>query len=103
MGKGVAINVDSSGVEQIKRVHVALQKKWVSFLSPQDRQAVRPHWTVQNKVNDAEVVDRTFKEVKEKFEGATGLAVGLVLWRYMRGGRWEFEREFVFGGAEGNV
>ncbi|KAJ3041354.1 mannose-1-phosphate guanyltransferase [Rhizophlyctis rosea] len=97
--KGVAIPVDLAGGQIAGWLHDVLQGKWTEFLSDQDRQALRPHWTVQNKVDDEGVVRATFETVKREFEGANGMAVGLTLWKYLRGGRWEFDREFKFEGT----
>lgn len=99
MRRGVGINT-GQGAQPARLLHQGLQKRWVDVLSEQDRQAWRPHWTIQNKVNDAAVVEETMREVEQDFQGAEGVAEGCVLWRYERGGAWRFERMFEFGGAK---
>ena len=56
----------------------------------------RAHWTVMNKVDEGEAVERALEEVEDVRE--MGWARGLRLWRYGRGGRWGFERDWWFGG-----
>ncbi|KAK7733913.1 hypothetical protein SLS53_008065 [Cytospora paraplurivora] len=97
MRRGVGINV-GQGSRPARLLHEGLQRRWIGFLSEQDRQAWRPHWTIQNKVNDAAVVEETMREVGLKFQGAEGVSQGCVLWRYENGGNWRFERMFEFGG-----
>lgn len=107
MRRGVGINV-GQGSRPARLLHQELQRRWAGVLSEQDRQAWRPHWTIQNKVNDSAVVEGTMREVEQGFQGAEGVAEGCVLWRYERGGEWKFERMFEFGGSsravgEGNI
>lgn len=99
MRRGVGINV-GQGSRPARLLHEGLQRRWTAFLSEQDRQAWRPHWTIQNKVNDAAVVDETMREVELEFQGAEGVAQGCVLWRYESGGNWRFEQMFEFGDAK---
>ncbi|ROW14349.1 hypothetical protein VPNG_04012 [Cytospora leucostoma] len=76
MRRGVGINV-GQGSRLARLLHEGLQRRWADVLSDQDRQAWRPHWTIQNKVNDAAVVEETMREVELGFQGAEGLAQGL--------------------------
>ncbi|ROW12100.1 hypothetical protein VMCG_00707 [Cytospora schulzeri] len=99
MRRGVGINV-GQGAQPARLLHRALQQCWADVLSEQDRQGWRPHWTIQNKVNDVAVVEGTLREVEQEFPGAEGFAEGCVLWRYEAGGAWKFERMFEFGGAK---
>lgn len=99
MGRGVGINV-GQGSQPARLLHKELQQRWNDVLSEQDRQAWRPHWTIQNKVNDSAVVEGTMREVEQQFQGAEGVAEGCVLWRYEREGNWKFERMFEFVGAK---
>ncbi|KUI60737.1 hypothetical protein VP1G_07940 [Cytospora mali] len=99
MRRGFGITV-GPGQETARLLHEAFQKLWTDFLSEQDRKPWRPHWTIQNKVNDPAVVEGTMKDVEEGFRGAEGMAEGCVLWRYEEGGRWRLERMFEFGGAK---
>lgn len=99
MRLGVGINAgEGSGLARL--LQGALRRRWAGLLSEQDGRAWRPHWTVQNKVGDAAVVEETMAEVEGEFRGAGGLAEGCVLWRYEKGGRWRFERMFKFGGGK---
>ena len=99
MRRGVGINV-GQGSQPARMLHEGLQQRWADVLSEQDRQAWRPHWTIQNKVFDGAVVDATLREVEQGFRGAEGEAEGCVLWRYEKGGEWRFERMFEFSGAK---
>lgn len=99
MRRGVGINA-GEGSRPARLLHQELQQRWAGVLSEQDRQVWRPHWTIQNKVNDAAVVEGTMREMDQGFQGAEGVAEGCVLWRYERGGEWRFERMFEFGGVK---
>lgn len=92
---GVGINV-AQGSEAAQRVHKELQQHWAGMLSAQDRRDWRPHWTIQNKVEEEVVAAKTMDDVQQEFQGAEGLAKGFTLWRYENGGRWKFERDFDF-------
>ena len=94
MKKGVGIHVrDHAG--KVEGIYQALKTKWEEFLSEQDR-SFRAHYTVQNKVEDEAIVQRTMGELKDGFEGSPGTVLGLRLWKYERG-FWRWERDFVFG------
>lgn len=97
MRKGVGVNVDS-GYHRMKEVHRQLQMQWETFLSEQDAGGFRPHWTVMNKVDDAELVDGAFETIGRGLleRNEEGRALGLDLWRYNRGD-WEWVKEFPFG------
>ncbi|KAF4543135.1 RNA ligase/cyclic nucleotide phosphodiesterase [Lasiodiplodia theobromae] len=98
MKRGVGISVQASKAAQ--RLHKELQRRWAEMLSAQDQQGWRPHWTVQNKVDDEAAVEKTMDQVQHEFQGAEGLAKGCTLWRYESGGRWKFERGFDFGSGK---
>lgn len=103
MRRGVGIELArgdeaGAGARAARRLHAELQRRWWPFLSAQDRQPWRPHWTVQNKAADDAAVDAAMEDVRTGFRGAEGLATGCTLWRYEKGGRWTFERAFDFGG-----
>ncbi|MBG8551996.1 2'-5' RNA ligase family protein [Hymenobacter guriensis] len=94
LGQGVAFRLEN---EELRTLHRRLQQVWQETLTPQDRQPLRPHVTVQNKVAPAEA--RTLHEqLSAGFTpfGTTG--TGLHLWAY-RNGPWESLAEFVFTGA----
>ena len=71
---------------ELVRRHRELQRRWAPHLTAQDRQPLRAHVTVQNKVSPAEaratvaVLRRAFRPVEIRAEG-------FVLWRY-DGGPW---------------
>jgi 2'-5' RNA ligase len=100
--KGVAVNLDS-GAESSEHLREEMREKWVEALSEQDRRAWQPHWTVMNKVDEERKVEAAFNTIRRMlYEDAQhGKVVGIVLWRYVVGGRWEEVREFGFqGGAK---
>ncbi|WP_224996219.1 2'-5' RNA ligase family protein [Cesiribacter sp. SM1] len=91
IGNGVAYKIISSELQQL---HKHLQQKWQPFLSPQDKQKLRPHITIQNKV--APAVARQLQEnLAESFSPFTIRGTGLSLWEYL-GGPWKHYREFSF-------
>ena len=103
--KGVAIPLlPESGGRQVAALRERLRSSWAGegWLSKQDMQSSgdgerwRAHWTIMNKVEDEESVERGFEEVKGVRE--QGWARGLRLWRYGRGGGWGFERDWWFEG-----
>lgn len=99
MRRGVGIELARDDeTAAARRLHAELQRRWWAFLSEQDRQPWRPHWTVQNKAADDAAVDAAMEDVRTGFRGAEGLATGCTLWRYEKGGRWTFERGFDFSG-----
>ena len=72
--KGVGIRVaddidfadkgkDGRGRNMTRIIHAELRKAWSTWLSDQDSQSPRLHYTVANKINDNDVVDRNLKEV----------------------------------------
>jgi mannose-1-phosphate guanylyltransferase len=97
MRKGVGINVDA-GYQDMKQVHGQLRSQWMEFLSEQDQGGFRPHWTVMNKVDKEDEVEKALGAVrKELSESAKeGRAVGLEVWRYDRG-NWIWAKEYSFG------
>ena len=112
MRKGVGIHVspvrsndgsssnDADDNNQIHAIFTHLRSLWLSWLSPQDRdrRSFRPHYTIQNKVDDPAIVDRCFREIETEFPGSTGQVRGLTLYLYDRGW-WKWEDEFLFRGA----
>lgn len=99
MGRsGVGVSV--VGLEPAARIVKELQQKWHDVLSRQDRGAFRGHYTLMNKVDDPEKVEKCFEEVRQELEphGVPGTALGLSLWRYDKGW-WRHEHDFAFSGA----
>lgn len=90
LGRGVAYRLAAPEAELL---HRRLRDRWRSHLTRQDAQPLRPHVTVQNKV-EREVAQATLDRLRTTFTPETTWAVGLELWRYDGGpwtllGRWE--------------
>ncbi|WP_207421208.1 2'-5' RNA ligase family protein [Desertivirga brevis] len=92
LGNGFAIKVESTELQQ---VHSALQQKWWASLTNQDKQKLRPHITIQNKVlpDQARI---SMNELETVFEDRIVPSMGLALWEYL-GGPWKLKREFKWG------
>jgi hypothetical protein len=91
MGRGVMYTLDNP---TLPALHRGLQQRWEPWLSAQDKQGLRPHITVQNKVDPA-VARRLHEELAARFQPFTATGTGLALWAY-RGGPWEHLRHFAF-------
>jgi 2'-5' RNA ligase len=84
LGRGVAVRLESAALLELRQRLAAV---WAALLGAQDRQAFRPHITVQNKV--APVAARALHaELAANFRPFPVEACGLLLWRYI-GGQWE--------------
>jgi len=92
MGRGVMYTLDNP---TLPGLHKRLQRQWQAWLTPQDQQGLRPHITVQNKVDPA-VARRLHEELAADFQPFEALGTGLALWDY-RGGPWELRQQFSFG------
>ncbi len=92
MGRGVMYALDNS---PLATLHQRLQQQWQPWLTPQDKQKLRPHITAQNKVDPA-VARALHEELAAGFQPFTALGTGLALWAY-RGGPWELREQFAFG------
>ena len=84
LGKGVAYELVSPGLEGLRRRLAATWKPW---LGAQDRQGFKPHVTVQNKV-DPKKARALHEELSAAFAPFEIRGTGLSLWRYV-GGPWE--------------
>lgn len=93
MKRGVGIHVDDTE-GQAEAIFQQLKAKWESFLSQQDRR-FKPHYTLQNKVDDEAVVRKTFNEVNEQFHGSRGQVTALTLYKYQQG-FWKEAQSFSF-------
>lgn len=83
LGRGAAYGLDST--ELVAR-HRELQRAWWDHLTRQDRQGLRPHVTVCNKVSPDEG-RATVATIRAGFVPWTLRATGWQLWRY-EGGPW---------------
>lgn len=95
MGRGVMYTLDNP---TLPALHKRLQRQWQAWLTPQDQQGLRPHITVQNKVDPA-VARRLHEELAAGFQPFEALGTGLALWAY-RGGPWELRQRFSFGDSQ---
>jgi 2'-5' RNA ligase len=91
LGRGVAIEVHSPGLIQLRK---QLAQGWREWLTPQDRQGYRPHVTLQNKVT-AEEARRLYDDLDRTWTSSYGQGEGLLLWQY-QGGPWTLVDEFKF-------
>ena len=90
-GNGVAYKIESPALLQL---HRQMQERWKAWLTPQDKQRLWPHVTVQNNV-PAEKAKDTLKQLKESFQPFGAKGVGFGLWVY-EGGPWRFVETFAF-------
>lgn len=93
LGRGVAYDLQNPALPQL---HRQLQTAWAPWLTPQDQQRLKPHITVQNKVEPA-VARALLQELTAAFQPFEAQGRGLTLWAY-KNGPWEKLREFPFGG-----
>ena len=93
MGRGVAYKLEAPELVGLRR---RLAKAWEPLLTNQDRQGLRPHVTVQNKVAP-ERARALHQELESSFSPFEVRGEGLLLWRYL-GGPWEGVGEYPFGG-----
>jgi 2'-5' RNA ligase len=92
MGRGVMYTLANAALPAL---HRRLQQQWQPWLSAQDQQGLRPHITVQNKVDPA-VARALLAELEGSFRPFAVRGTGLALWAY-RGGPWEQRQVFPFG------
>ena len=91
MGRGVMYTLDNPSLPAL---HRRLQQQWAAWLTPQDKQGLRPHITVQNKVDPA-VARALHEELAAGFQPFAAQGTGLALWAY-KGGPWELRQQFAF-------
>ncbi|WP_207531642.1 2'-5' RNA ligase family protein [Desertivirga arenae] len=89
LGMGFAVKMQSAELENL---HASLQKKWWMYLTNQDRQKLRPHITIQNKVSP-EQARVCMNEFLDRFEDRKVPSTGLALWEYL-GGPWKLKKEY---------
>jgi 2'-5' RNA ligase len=94
LGKGVAFDLHSPELETLRR---ELAARWFPWLAPQDRQRIKPHVTVQNKVSPGRA-RALHGELSAGFSPFEVWGEGLSLWRYL-GGPWEPVGSFPFSGG----
>ncbi|MDX2228229.1 MAG: 2'-5' RNA ligase family protein [Leptolyngbyaceae cyanobacterium bins.349] len=93
LGQGVAIEVECPELVHLRQQLAGI---WSPHLSRQDQQGYRPHITIQNKTtrDDAR---QLYEQLRHTWQPFTGVAEGLLLWRYLDG-PWELLHEVIFGG-----
>jgi hypothetical protein len=92
LGNGVAFAVESPELEDIR---ARIADRFAPMLMPQDRNAWRPHVTVQNKVKPPEaraLLGALSADFRPRALRLAGLAAS-----YYRGGPWEPIAAFAFG------
>ncbi|RPD45057.1 2'-5' RNA ligase family protein [Hymenobacter sediminis] len=93
LGRGVAYDLQNP---QLLQLHRNLQTAWAAWLTPQDQQRLKPHITVQNKV-DPNLARALHQELTAQFAPFEATGTGLTLWAY-RNGPWEQLAQFEFAG-----
>jgi 2'-5' RNA ligase len=93
LGRGAAYALAST---ELARRHGELQQRWWPHLTRQDQQPLRPHVTVQNKVEPAQA-RATVAVLRRAFRPFETRAEGFVLWRY-DGGPWTELARIPFAG-----
>lgn len=94
LGRGVAYKLESPVLQNI---HKQLQQQWQAWLTPQDKQKLWPHVTVQNKVPPEEV-RALLHQLQQAFAPFNVQGTGLRLWKYL-GGPWELAQTYLFEGG----
>ncbi|TWV94366.1 2'-5' RNA ligase family protein [Chitinophaga pinensis] len=90
-GNGVAYRLES---EALQALHVNLQQAFEPWLIRQDKQPLRPHITVQNKVTNFKA-KQLHEVLSAEFIPFDIQTTGLKTWRYLHG-PWKAERTFPF-------
>lgn len=91
LGRGVALEVESPALLQLRQT---LAQRWAGWLSAQDRQRYRPHITIQNKVAP-DAARQLYAELAQSWTPLTARGQGLLLWHYL-GGPWQLAHESSF-------
>ena len=91
IGAGVAFKLEC---DALKKLHKNLQQQWQQWLTPQDKQALWPHITIQNKV-DRQTALQTQQSLSLNFKPFEIQGLGLTLWEYL-GGPWKLIETFDF-------
>ena len=90
-GRGTMAEVESPPMISLRN---KLANHWSDWLTPQDKQKIKPHVTIQNKV-EPEEARRLYEKLKESWQPRIGTAIALQLWHY-KGGPWHLANEFDF-------
>ncbi len=93
IGAGVAFKIECEG---LKKLHKNLQQQWQLWLTPQDKQTLWPHITIQNKV-DRQTAVQLQQQLSLDFEPFEIQGLGLTIWEYLSG-PWQLLQTFDFEG-----
>ncbi len=91
MGRGVLYQLQAP---EVMGLHRGLVERFRPFLTPQDKQPLKPHVVVQNKVEPAEA-KALLAVLQARFAAWEVEAVGLDWWEYL-GGPWRLLEQFAF-------
>lgn len=91
MGRGVLYLLEAP---PLMRLHRGLVEHFKTYLTPQDKQPLKPHVVVQNKVEPAEAKALLMK-LQAGFVARQVQATGLDWWEY-QGGPWRLIERFSF-------
>ena len=91
MGRGVMYVL---AAPEVMRLHRGLATQFQPYLTPQDKQPLKPHVVVQNKVEPAEA-KALLAVLQAGFAPREVTAVGLDWWEYL-GGPWRLLERFSF-------
>ena len=92
LGRGNAYTLRAEAASDLRG---RLATLWQAGLTAQDRQAWRPHVTIQNKADPAEARALNTR-LMQGFTPLAGTATGVALWHYL-GGPWDLAATFPFG------
>ncbi|MGI4020046.1 MAG: 2'-5' RNA ligase family protein [Janthinobacterium lividum] len=81
IGAGVAFKLEC---DALKKMHKTMQQQWQQWLTPQDKQALWPHITIQNKV-DRQTAVNLQQNLSLNFEPFEVQGLGLSIWEYLNG------------------
>jgi 2'-5' RNA ligase len=94
LGRGTAFRIESAALDGLRG---ALAQTFAPWLTKQDREAFRPHVTIQNKVAPHEAT-ALFDHLSHSVAPFVATAEGLQLWRY-EGGPWSPVAAIAFQGG----
>jgi 2'-5' RNA ligase len=92
IGNGVVYTIVS---HELQSLHKSLQESFSAWLTSQDRQPLKPHITIQNKVTAFKALG-LYNELKNRFVPFDIKAVGISTFLYLKG-PWEHVEDFNFG------
>lgn len=90
-GNGVSYTIES---DELQRLHKQMQSVFKPYLISKDRNKLRPHITIQNKVT-AYKAQQTSQKLQQEFKPFPISATGFSLWKYLKG-TWEYVGGYPF-------